>query len=160
MVYLLLTILIPKYAGASEHPILYLFWGDGCPHCAEEKEFLELLHQQYPQLEMRWFEIWDHPEFAKLADALRKAYGEKIASVPMTLIGDQAIIGFRSHEDTGAQIQEWVDACIEQGCSDALDKIKSQPIVKKIKEEALKNEPEGWELFPASSSSDEQEKTE
>jgi thiol-disulfide isomerase/thioredoxin len=61
-------ILIPQYSRASEHPILYLFWGDGCSHCEEEKEFLKLLYKQFPELEMRWFEIWEHPEFAKLAD--------------------------------------------------------------------------------------------
>jgi thiol-disulfide isomerase/thioredoxin len=157
MVYLLLTIFVTQYAAASDHPILYLFWGDGCPHCEEEKEFLKLLQQQYPELEMRWFEVWDHPEFGKLADAMRKVYKEKIAAVPMTFIGDRVIIGFRSYEETGNQIQEWVKACIEQGCNDALDTIKSQPIATKIKEEAAKNEPEGWEWFPASSPSGEQE---
>lgn len=148
--YLLFMILMPQYAGASDHPILYLFWGEGCPHCEEEKEFLKLLYQHYPELEMRWFEIWDYPEFAKLADTMREAFGEKITSVPMTFIGDRAIIGFRSYEETGVQIQEQVKICFEQGCKDAFERIKSQPIVTKIKEEAAKNEPEGWELFSAS----------
>ncbi len=151
LVSLLLMIAMPHYTAASDHPILYLFWGEGCPHCAEEKEFLKLLYQQYPELEMRWFEIWDHPEFAKLADALRESYEEKITSVPMTFLGDRAIIGFLSYEETGIQIQEQVKACLEQDCRDALDLITShQPVVTKIKEEAAKNEPEDWELFPAS----------
>jgi thiol-disulfide isomerase/thioredoxin len=150
MVSLLLMILMPQYAMASDHPILYLFWGEGCPHCADEKEFLELLHRQYPEFEMWWFEIWDHPEFAKLADAMRKAYGEKIAAVPMTIIGDWVIVGFRSYEETGVQIEEQVKTCIKQGCSDAFDKIKALPIVTKIRDEAARNKPEDWELFPAS----------
>jgi thiol-disulfide isomerase/thioredoxin len=148
--YLLLMMLIPQYSAASEHPILYLFWGAGCPHCEEEKEFLKFLYKQYPELEMRWFEIWDHPEFAKLADIMREAYGEKMTLVPMTFIGDRVIIGFGSYEDTGVQIQEQVKACFEQGCRDPFDKFESLPIVKKIKEETVKKRPEGWELFPAS----------
>ena len=77
-VILLLSVFSFQNALASDHPILYLFWGEGCPHCAEEKEFLKLLQEQYPELEMRWFEIWDHQEFAKLTDIMREAYGEKI----------------------------------------------------------------------------------
>ena len=69
--------------------------------------------------------------------------------VPMTFIGDRVIIGFGSYEDTGVQIQEQVKACFEQGCRDAFDKFESLPIVKKIKEEAVKKRPEGWGLFPA-----------
>ena len=134
---------------ASEHPILYLFWGEGCPHCADEKEFLKLLQQQYPALEMRWFEVWDHPEFAKLADQLRKAYQEKLSGVPMTILGDQFMLGFISYEETGVQIAEQVKACLQQSCPDALEKIKPQSIVTKIRDEAARNKPEGWTLYPA-----------
>ena len=134
---------------AAETPILYFFWGDGCPHCEEEKEFLEILREEYPQLEMRWFEVWDHPQFAKLADALRKAYGEKISSVPMTVIGNWMIIGFRSYEETGTQIAEQVKACLQKGCRDALDRIGPLMIVAKIRDEIAKNAPQEWEYYPA-----------
>jgi thiol-disulfide isomerase/thioredoxin len=146
---LLLTLCMFHLALAADPPILYLFWGEGCPHCADEKEFLKLLQQQYPALEMRWFEVWDHPEFAKLADQLRKAYNEKLSGVPMTILGDQLIIGFRSYEETGVQIAEQVKACLQQSCPDALKKIKPQAIVTKIRDEAVKNKPEGWALYPA-----------
>ena len=54
----LLTGLLPvQEAQAVDHPILYLFWGDGCPHCEEEKEFLEIVKQGYPHVEMRLFEV-------------------------------------------------------------------------------------------------------
>jgi thiol-disulfide isomerase/thioredoxin len=157
MVSIVLSLVTFRHAMASDHPILYLFWGAGCPHCEDEKEFLKILQTQYPELEMRWFEVWDHPEFAKLADTLRKAYGEKLSSVPMTFIGDWVIIGFRSYEETGVQIEEQVKACLQKECSDALDKIKSQRIVTRIRDEAARNRPEGWELYPASSSPRKQE---
>jgi thiol-disulfide isomerase/thioredoxin len=150
VIYLILNLLTIGQAKETDHPILYFFWGEGCPHCEDEKDFLELLQQQYPELEMRWFEVWDHPEFAKLADAMRKAYGEKIATVPMTFIGDGVIVGFRSYEETGVRIEEQVKVCVESGCPDGFDKIKALPIVTKIRDEASRNEPEGWELFPAS----------
>ena len=33
-------------AFAAEPQILYLFWGDGCPHCEEEKMFFDVLQQE------------------------------------------------------------------------------------------------------------------
>ncbi len=29
-----------RKSNTSNKVIIYLFWGDGCPHCAEEKPFL------------------------------------------------------------------------------------------------------------------------
>jgi len=156
---LILATFTLNQALASDRPILYLFWGKGCPHCEEEQEFLKLLRQRYPELEMRWFEVWDHPEFAELADTLRKAYHEKIASVPLTFLGDQVMLGFQSFETTGAQIETQVKACLQKGCVDALDKIPSQPSVKKIRDEAARNKPDGWELYPAVSPPRKQEKS-
>jgi hypothetical protein len=51
-----------------KHPILYLFWGDGCRIAKKKKKFLAMLREQYPELEMRFFEVWDHPQFTTLGD--------------------------------------------------------------------------------------------
>ena len=37
----LLLILVPITAEAKSKYNVYLFYGDGCPHCAEEEEFFE-----------------------------------------------------------------------------------------------------------------------
>ena len=67
---LLLSVPVVRHAEASDPPILYLFWGEGCPHCEKEKTFLKELHKDYPQLEMRWFEVLEHPEYRKLVDSV------------------------------------------------------------------------------------------
>ena len=145
-----LSLMVLQPALAADHPMLYLFWGKGCPHCEKEKEFLKLLQERYPALEMRWFEVWDHPEFADLGDALRKAYDDKItAVVPLTFCGDQALVGFISFEETGAQIEALVKGCLQKGCPDPFDKIAEQPAVKKIRAEVAQKKPQGWAWFPA-----------
>jgi len=52
---------------------VYFFWGDGCPHCAAEKPFLEKLSQQ-AAIEVRAFEVWNSPQnrdlFYKVAASL------------------------------------------------------------------------------------------
>ncbi len=138
-----------QWTFAAETPILYLFWGDGCPHCEKEKHFLQNLRRQYPELEMRWFETWEHPEFAKLADSLRKAYKIKTASVPMTFLGAWSRVGFRSADTTGTQIVKQIENCLQAECQDALAKLGPQAIVEKIYTEAVQNKPKNWEYFPA-----------
>ncbi|MDY0094434.1 MAG: thioredoxin family protein [Candidatus Vecturithrix sp.] len=134
-------------AAADEHPILYLFWGDGCPHCEEEKEFLAMLREQYPELEMRFFEVWDHPQFTTLGEALAQAYQVQAASVPLTFLGDYAVVGFRSWEETGMEIDVQVQHCLQQGCVDALDKVASLESAARIRAEAAEQAPTDWQLF-------------
>lgn len=143
-------------AEAAGTPILYLFWGDGCSHCEKEKTFLvKDLQQRYPELEMRFFETWKHPEFKQLVQVIRQAYKIKRASVPLTLIGDWSTIGFGSPETTGMKIEEQVRTCLQEGCIDAIDKLGPYRVVAKIKDEAAGKKPIGWELYPAVSSGDE-----
>jgi thiol-disulfide isomerase/thioredoxin len=57
----LLLALLFSSAQAERLPIYY-FWGDGCPHCAEQKPFLEELERRYSQLEVHAFEVWYEPQ--------------------------------------------------------------------------------------------------
>lgn len=139
-------------AGAIDPPILYLFWGEGCPHCEHEKTFLKDFHQQYPQVEIRLFETWQHPEFANLANELRKAYQIKGAGVPLTVMGDWYLVGFSFSGNYSQQIIAQAETCLQQGCPDALDRISSLDIAAQIRTEAANNAPNDWERYPAISS--------
>lgn len=140
---------IPQTASAADHPILYLFWGDGCPHCHDEKEFLKDFPQKYPEVEMRWFEIWNHKEFALLAEAMRQQYKITAASVPITLIGRWSLVGYSDAEKSGREIEAQVVDCIKNGCVDALATLGPRQAVWLVQEQAAKRAPLGWELFPA-----------
>lgn len=135
---------------AANHPILYFFWGDGCPHCEDEKKFLQPLHQKYPELEMRWFETWKHPQFAAFADKMRQSYNITSSSVPMTFIGNWATTGFRTTETSGAEIEKQVIACLQNGCIDPVTKLIPHQIAVTVMEQAAANAPVDWEIYPAS----------
>ena len=79
---------------------LYLFWGQGCPHCAEEKPFLEELKNKYPKLEVYEFEVYYNKDNAKLWENVCEKYGVQPAGVPMTFIGDKVFIGFSREESS------------------------------------------------------------
>ncbi len=73
---------------------MYFFWGQGCPHCAEEKPFLEELKKKYPNLEIHEFEVYYHPENAEFLKQVCEKYNTQPSGVPMTFVGDKAFIGF------------------------------------------------------------------
>lgn len=97
--------------------IIYLFWGDGCPHCAAEKPFLEELASKNPNIEIQDFEIYNieanRPKFEQMAEA----FGFEPTGVPTTFIGTQYWVGFS--DATREQILAAVNYCLENSCPDA-----------------------------------------
>ncbi|MFW5888654.1 MAG: glutaredoxin family protein, partial [Patescibacteria group bacterium] len=130
---------------AAEPTTVYFFWGEGCPHCAEEKSFLEDMEEEYPDLEVKMFETWNDQENAQLFREMAAAYNTQARGVPATFIGDSdPIVGYNKR--MADDIEEKISDCIENGCPN--------PGVKAgIKEENKKN-PSGSET----SSKEENEK--
>lgn len=119
LIILILTILLAKPSLAQEKPLnLYLFWGDGCPHCADEKVFLKEIEDDYPQLNIVEYEIWYNQDNAKLLQEISGKMGFTISGIPLTIIGEETITGFFNEKTTGKQIKEQIEKCLESGCSD------------------------------------------
>ena len=114
-------------ASAESKTVIYFFWGDGCPHCADEKPFLEALKQKYPGLEVKSYETWHNTDNAKLYTDMCSAYGIKPLGVPATFIGSSdPVIGYDKDSTTGAKIEALVKNCIANGCIDPIEKIPGQ----------------------------------
>ena len=73
---------------------LVLFWGDGCPNCAAEKEWLETVEAQHPDLEIAQYEVWNDPANQALFTAEGQRLGFDAGSVPTTIIGERVWIGW------------------------------------------------------------------
>ncbi len=98
--------------------IIYLFWGDGCPHCAAEKPYLAALAEQHPEVEVREFEVWYNEANREPLMRMAAKFGFEPNAVPVTFIGDRYWIGF-AEEPIGREITETVEACLASGCPDA-----------------------------------------
>lgn len=103
---------------AVGHPVaLYFFWGEGCPHCENQKPFLEDLREQYPNLEVRAYEVYSSAENRELFLNMAAKAGFEVRGVPVTIIGDRHWVGFGS--DTAQGITDKVAACSAAPCPDA-----------------------------------------
>jgi len=101
--------------GSARVPV-YVFWGDGCPHCATQKPFLDELAAAHPQVEVRSFEVWYEVENRRLFSEIAARVGVQVGGVPTTVIGDRAWIGF--HEGMKREMESAVISCIRAGCVD------------------------------------------
>jgi thiol-disulfide isomerase/thioredoxin len=108
----------------KDQTTVYFFYGQGCPHCADEKPFLDELEQKYPNLEIKRYEVWGNLENQKLFQDFIKAFNVGRAAVPMTFVGLEApTIGYGDYENTGKFIEEKIVKCLEQGCADPISKV-------------------------------------
>ena len=82
---------------------IYFFWGDGCPHCEEEKPFLDALVKDYSQVALVDYEVWYNHDNQEILNQFSQILGFEPSGVPVTVIGDRYWIGFR--DDYKAEIE-------------------------------------------------------
>ena len=123
----LLFFITPTFAETNDqNPVrLYFFYGDGCPHCEDENQFLTGLQSQYPNLNVLNFEIWHNTNNQKLIREVTEKLNTAAGSVPFTVIGDQYVSGF--NKMVGDQIKYNVDYCSEYECIDIVGEILGLP---------------------------------
>lgn len=119
---LLLVCLVPsaiaKESGTGPPVVVTFFWGQGCPHCEQEKRFLGELQQRYPAVVLREYEVWKDRQNARLYQQVLEAARIKQSGVPGTVVGRAFFLGF--NERTRAGIEQAVQRCVREGCPDAL----------------------------------------
>lgn len=85
---------LPVSAKEDDKITLYLFYGDGCPHCAQEKIFLDSIKDSYDNLDIVMYEVWKNPENQKFLEQVKNELGIQRSGVPVTIIGDTYMVGW------------------------------------------------------------------
>ena len=96
----------PLPAEEASGPVIVLFHGEGCPHCAAEREFLADLQGRHPEVVVEMHEVWYDAANRDLLRRTSERLGFEATGVPVTVIGDQVWIGFGA--TTAAEIESVV----------------------------------------------------
>ena len=116
--------------GLEEEKVkLYLFYGDGCGHCAAEKEFLNDIEDKYPNLEIIKYEVWYNDENSLLLDKLEKELKITRSGVPTTIIGEEVIVGY--NYATASKIERAINYYLENEYVDVVEQVKNNTYVEK-----------------------------
>jgi hypothetical protein len=93
---------------AAREPIgLELFVRAGCPHCERAEAFADALAARHPGLRIERSDVAADPQALARLLALADAAGVQPA-VPAFHAGGRLLVGFRSAETTGREIEAWL----------------------------------------------------
>lgn len=110
---LLALLALPAAAAGVD---VYLFWRIACPHCEREIAFLDRLAAGNPEVRLHKLEVSRSRANAALMVQAAERLGVEAGSVPLTVIGDRAWVGYDTDASTGREIAAHVAACLESGC--------------------------------------------
>ncbi|NGX43969.1 MAG: hypothetical protein K1060chlam3_00127 [Candidatus Anoxychlamydiales bacterium] len=106
---------------------VYFFWSRGCKHCDREKIFLSKLQNKYPSVKIYRLEAWKSQENRDLLVKLSKELDIDISGLPITIVGDQAFIGYLDENTTGKSIENAVKNALKNGSKDVVENLKKNP---------------------------------
>lgn len=131
IIFTLLLFIFPLNVFAYQDDMinLYLFHGDGCPHCADEIEFLNSISEEYSNnLNIVKYEVWHNDENAKLLDKVWDAFSINRRGVPTTVIGNTIFTGYGPN--SGNSIKRAINFYLENEYSDVVSQIIDGTFVK------------------------------
>lgn len=90
---------------------LYVFWSEGCPHCARARPFLEALAADRPWLDARFLEVSDSPLNRDWFGALAEQTGNQIQGVPTVFLCGEMLVGYDDADGMGERIARQAERC-------------------------------------------------
>ena len=112
LIILFLVVLFPTKISAAEKVVnIYLFWGDGCPHCAAEEKYLESYMEENTNVKLYKYEVWYNSKNQKYLKEVQEKLNNKESGVPYTIIGDKVIVGF-ADGTTEKSIEKYIDRAL------------------------------------------------
>lgn len=134
-------LLLPVSAKADEKVInIHLFYGNGCPHCAAEEEFLSDYLKDRPDVKLYKYEIWYDSHNQELLSKVQKEMGTTNKNgVPFTVIGKKTIVGYADGV-TDEQIKDAINYYLNNDYRDYAGEITGKVKKVEVKEDTIKDE--------------------
>ena len=90
----------------------YLFHGAECPHCEEEREWIESIKEKYSdKINFYYYEVWHDIDNAQLMLKVKDELNITQGGVPLAIIGDKYYNGFS--DTIKSQIQNTINEYLE-----------------------------------------------
>ena len=140
---LFILLLIPNIVLGKELNI-YLFHGDGCPHCAAEIKFFNDYLEDKENIHLYKYEVWYSEENNKTLEEVAKITGKEANAIPYLVIGDKVIAGFG--DGISKKIESRIEYCLENSCPDKVGKYLGVATTTEETEDVNDKEDETYEV--------------
>jgi glutaredoxin len=102
------SMVLAQPAQAMQSPAtIHVFTSKTCPHCTKEKQFLRSYKQEHPEVTIYNYDIAKSAN-SRLLSLIAQELEVSGSGVPLTLIGNQVLIGFDSAQGIGQEIAQLV----------------------------------------------------
>jgi len=98
----------------------WLFWHEGCPHCAGARAALAGIAEAEPDLVLTEVELGESPDGDALFDWASVQFGNATSAVPFFIVGEAATVGFSDGLGTPDTYRAMIADCRASGCADLL----------------------------------------
>ena len=120
---LTMFLIIPFAKVEAKEVDVTLFYGDGCPHCAKEEDYLKVLKSQLGKnVNIQTYEVWDNEENNELLTKVRTTLNDKGEGVPLTVIGGKVFDGF--NDEIGKEIKKTILDNLKQNNINVVELVK------------------------------------
>lgn len=143
---LFLLLFIPMNIVHADTIKAYLFYGDGCPHCADEEEFFEGYLDNNDDVELFRFEVWKSSENRELLSKVQEKLNDHRSGVPFLVIGNTVILGY-------------TDGITDDTIKETIEEYRNDNDYEDIVDKVIKNEKIGNETPTEKPKSKPKEKT-
>lgn len=92
---LFLILIFPLTVFGKEKSLnIYLFYGDGCPHCAAEEKYLNKYLKDHKNIKLYKYEVWHNKENAQKFIDIHEKLNDRGNGIPYLIIGSNTITGY------------------------------------------------------------------
>lgn len=120
---LTMFLIIPFAKVEAKEVDVTLFYGNGCPHCAKEEDYLKVLKSQLGKnVNIQTYEVWDNEENNELLTKVRTTLNDKGEGVPLTVIGGKVFDGF--NDEIGKEIKKTILDNLKQNNINVVELVK------------------------------------
>lgn len=94
IVILFFILFVPSQIVLAREVPIYLFYGDTCPICEREREYLNELKEKYHNIVIYEFETYRNSTNYQNMLKVKEMFSVSKGGVPFTVIGDTGVLGF------------------------------------------------------------------
>ena len=125
---LTLFLILPFAKVEAQEVTINVFYGDGCPHCAKEDKYLNVLKKELgDNIEIEKYEVWNNKENNNLLKEVRTTLNDDNEGVPFVVIGNKYFNGY--NDDIAKDIKKTIFDNIKQNSLNVVKLIKNDKIV-------------------------------
>lgn len=125
-IFLICFIAIANISFAFEKVKVYVFSSQNCPHCRDEKAFIQKIKNNHPDVDFVYFDVLKNRDHIDLYHDVKRQLNISSDGIPVTVIGKKYFVGFGTENTTGREIENAIYNAEKNPPEDLIENLKTR----------------------------------